>query len=390
MSLYPRLILKPGKESSVERRHPWIFSGALKTIDENLADGEIVEVYSNQGKYLATGHFQQGSIMVRVLSFEQMPIDETFWEKRLKTALKYRESIGLLKNKGTNAYRLVNAEGDCLPGLVIDIYNGTAVLQAHSAGMERTKESIAQALVNVLGEGVQAIYSKHPAKEHAGGDGYLWGKPLYDTVLENGNTFFINWEEGQKTGFFLDQRENRQLLAKYAKGKDVLNAFCYSGGFSVYALKAGARSVWSVDSSKKAIDWTERNIGLNNIDVSRHKAVVSDVQEFLKQTKQEFEVMVLDPPAYAKHLSARHQAVQGYKRLNVMGLSKVKKGGILFTFSCSQVVDAELFSNTIMSAAIEANRNIRIMHRLGQPADHAVNIFHPEGSYLKGLVLYVE
>lgn len=391
---YPRITLKPGKEQSIARRHPWLFSGAVMRMDKGLVDGDVVELYSANSQYLATGHYQQGSITVRVLTYEQQPIDEQFWLSKLQSAYNYRKQIGLTDLADTNAYRLVNAEGDGLSGLIIDLYNGTAVLQPHSAGMATAQQAIADALVKVLGKSLKAVYSKSPERDAQAQNGYLFGSNSADTILENGNQFMINWEEGQKTGFFLDQRDNRALLAHYAKGKRVLNAFCYSGGFSVYALQAGAKEVWSVDSSKKAIEWAEHNVGLNyqpkGKTKSKHTAVASDVQEFLKQEDGVYDLMILDPPAYAKHLSARHKAVQGYKRLNVLGLTKLAPGGILFTFSCSQAVDADLFYHTIVAAAIEAGRNIRVMHKITQPADHAISIYHPEGAYLKGLVLYVE
>ena len=387
---YPKITLKPGKEQSVLRRHPWIFSGAVLNGDNGLEDGDVVEVFSSTGQYLATGHCQQGSIMVRVLSYKQVKIDEAFWVSKLQSALKYRQLIGITSNPATNAYRLVNAEGDGLPGLVIDVYNGTAVLQPHSEGMAAAKEEIAAALVTVLGSSLKAVYCKKPDRGEGEEDKYLYGSGADNEVVENGHKFYVNWEEGQKTGFFLDQRDNRSLLAKYSEGRTVLNAFCYSGGFSVYALLAGAKEVWSVDSSKRAIDWTERNVALNPNYTGTHHAEASDVQDFLKKEGPQFDLMVLDPPAYAKHLSARHKAVQGYRRLNAMGISKLKPNSILFTFSCSQAVDADLFYNTIVAAAIEAGRNIRVMHKLTQPADHAVSIYHPEGAYLKGLVLFVE
>lgn len=387
MANYPEIMLRPGKEVLMARKHPWIFSGAIAKEPANVQDGDIVTVTDKRGKALATGHYQRGSIRVRVLTFEDVLIDEQFWYDRLLNAFELRRTLMLTDSEATNSFRLVHGEGDGLPGLVIDHYNGHVVVQAHSAGMSLSADLIGEALKKLPWPApLDTIYLSFA-------DGtpgrYLLGESAHAVVIENDHQFFVDWETGQKTGFFLDQRDNRALLAKYSPGKTVLNTFCYSGGFSVYALKAGAIRVDSVDSSAKAIDWTNKNVELNNISVDKHQAHVSDVNKYLKES-DDYDIVVLDPPAYAKHLSARHQAVQGYKRLNIAGIKKVKPGGLLFTFSCSQVVDRELFYNTIVAAAIETGRAFRVLHHLGQPADHPVNIFHPEGSYLKGLVLQVE
>ena len=387
---YPKIFLKHGKEVFIERQHPWIFSGALQPIKEKIADGSLVEVFSASNQYLATGHYFSGSIAVRILTFQQQLIDFQFWKNKIENAFQFRKTLGLINNAETNCFRLINAEGDGLPGLIIDYYNGTAVFQAHTSGIYAQKELIVEALQAVLGNSLKAVFDKSDKTLLTTTNQYLFGKPESDEVLEYGNRFKINWETGQKTGFFLDQRDNRKLLAYYAKDKSVLNAFCYSGGFSVYALNAGAKKVDSVDVSKTAMQLTDNNITLCENGAARHQSYTADVLEFLQKQEAEYEVMVLDPPAFAKNISTRHNAVQGYKRLNEMGLRKIAKGGILFTFSCSQVVDRELFYHTITAAAIEAKRNIRVMHHLNQPADHPVNIFHPEGHYLKGLALYVE
>ncbi|MFQ5447072.1 MAG: class I SAM-dependent rRNA methyltransferase [Saprospiraceae bacterium] len=389
----PTVFLKPKKDVPVRRYHPWIFSGAIARMEGEPADGGIVEVRSHSGEFLATGHFQHGSIAVRIFSFEEIEPGPAFWKSKLQNAFDYRRSLGLTGNPATNCYRLVHAEGDGLPGLIVDVYGETAVVQCHSIGMHRSMSEILPALVEVLGKTMVAVYGKSketlPANYAATvQNGYLHGQSSPQPVLENGHSFFVDWESGQKTGFFLDQRDNRQLLSKYAAGKSVLNAFCYSGGFSIYALKAGAASVHSADFSQKAIEWTEKNVALNPAP-GTHEAFTEDVQKFLKNCG-EYELMVVDPPAFAKNLKKRHNAVQGYKRLNATALRKVAPGGMLFTFSCSQVVDRALFYNTIVAAAIEAGRRVRVMHHLSQPADHPVSLFHSEGAYLKGLALQVE
>jgi len=388
-----QVFLKPKKDVPVRRFHPWIFSGAIDRMEGEPADGDIVGVVSNSGAYLATGHFQNGSIAVRIFSFEKTAPGPAFWKGKLQNAFDYRQSLGLTSNPVTNCYRLVNAEGDGLPGLIVDVYGKTAVVQCHSIGMHRSLPEILPALVEVLSQSVVAVYDKSketlPAIYAAAvQNGYLHGESSLQPVLENGHSFFVDWESGQKTGFFLDQRDNRQLLSNYVAGKTVLNAFCYSGGFSIYALKAGATSVHSVDISQKAIEWMGKNVALNP-STGEHLAFAEDVQKYLKDCG-EYDVMVVDPPAFAKNLKKRHNAVQGYIRLNAAALRKVAPGGMLFTFSCSQVVDRQLFYDTIVAAAIEAGRRVRVMHHLSQPADHPVSLFHPEGAYLKGLALQVE
>lgn len=396
--MYAKVFLQTGKEQVVKRLHPWVFSGAIARTEGQPTDGDIVEVCDKKGNYLATGHFYKGSITIKIFSHEQVTVDEDFWYKKLKTAFELRQVIQLGDN--TTCYRLTHGEGDGFPGLILDYYQNVIVFQAHTIGMWREKEKIVNALKRVYENALIAIYDKSAetlpdefAKTVS--NSYLFSERdtthiLPHPVLENGNKFLIDWETGQKTGFFLDQRDNRALLAKYAKNKKVLNAFCYSGGFSIYALKDGATLVHSVDVSKKAIELVNQNVTTNFGEVDNHKAYAEDVMGFLKQNDQIYDLIVLDPPAYAKSIAKRHQAVQGYKRLNIEGIKRLARGGILFTFSCSQVVDRELFYNTIVSAALEVGRQVRVLHHLNQGADHPVNLFHPEGHYLKGLVLYVE
>lgn len=386
-----QVFLKPKKEIALQRKHPWIFSGAMQRIAGDPKDGDRVEVLNNKGVFQAVGHFHHGSIAVRILSFEPTELDQAFWNKRIENAWLHRQGLGL-PNPSTDCYRLVHGEGDGLSGLIVDIYNKTAVLQCHSIGMHRERVALKDAIVQVL-PGITGIYDKSkealPSQYAATvNDGYLHGKAGPAEVTEHGHHFYVDWESGQKTGFFLDQRDNRYLLGQYAKDKKVLNAFCYSGGFSVYALAAGAKEVHSIDISGKAMEWTDRNVELNQTD-SPHSSFTGNVLEFLKGADL-YDVMVIDPPAFAKSKNKRHNAVQGYKRLNAMAMKKVAPGGLLFTFSCSQVIDRPLFYNTIVAAAIEAGRNVRVMHHLSQPADHPVNIFHPEGAYLKGLVLRID
>lgn len=389
------IYLKNKKDTFVRRFHPWIFSGAIHKKEGKAVDGALAKVYSKQGEFLAQGHYHEGSIAIKIFSFEEEVLNVDFWTRKLQKAFDLRAKVGLTEGKQA-AYRLVHGEGDGLPGLIIDVYDKTVVLQAHTIGMYQLRDTLVEALRKVLGDRIIAIYNKSKntlPKNYAQQveDGYLWGEPLEQAVItENGCQFEVNWQTGQKTGFFLDQRDNRQLLQQFCAGKRVLNAFCYSGGFSIYALKAGASQVDSVDASAKAIELVDKNVLLNGLDTTKHQSYKADVLKFLKEQEQPYDVMVLDPPAYAKTVSKRHKAVQAYKRLNVEGLKLVSKGGILFTFSCSQVVDNALFYNTITAAAIEAGRQVRVLHRLTQPADHPVNIFHPEGNYLKGLVLYVE
>jgi 23S rRNA (cytosine1962-C5)-methyltransferase len=393
MSDYPVIPLKKEKERSVKRFHPWIFSGALQVFDTGLKDGDLVEIRENNGTFLCIGHFYHGSIAVKILTFQQESIDQEFWNKKIKLAYELRKSLGLTHNASTNCYRLIHAEGDNCPGLIIDIYDKTAVIQCHSIGMHRAVPEIKTAIETAIPR-LHTIYNKSSAylpAEYAAtlSDGYLKGSSAEICVLENDNKFYIDIEQGQKTGFFLDQRFNRNLLAQYCTDKSVLNTYCYSGGFSVYALHNRAKQVVSVDSSRAAIDLTEKNMALNFDDTDRHQSVCDDVFHFFKIDEANYDVIILDPPAFAKSISKRHNAVQAYKRLNTEGIKKINQGGILFTFSCSQVVDKELFYATVMSAAIEAGRDVKILHYLTQPPDHPVSIFHPEGSYLKGLVLYV-
>jgi 23S rRNA (cytosine1962-C5)-methyltransferase len=389
-----KIILKPGKESPLKRFHSWVFSGAIKKIHGEIEEGDIVEVYSSADEFLGMGHYQNGSITVRIFSFVKTIPDSNFWINKIKAAYKIRQTEGLVDSTTTNAYRLVHAEGDGLPGLVIDFYNGTAVIQTHSHGMHKVKEEIVIALKEVYGNRLKAVYDKSSEtlpKELEVKNQYLTGNSETKQILENGNNFLVDWETGQKTGFFIDQRDNRNLLSHYSKGKKVLNTFCYTGGFSVYALKAGATEVHSVDSSSKAIALTEENVRLNFKNESRHKSFEADVLKHMKEVgKDYYDVIILDPPAFAKHQAAKHNAVQAYKRINAEAMERIKPGGILFTFSCSQVVDKALFNNTITAAAIMVGRKIKILHYLSQPADHPVNIFHTESEYLKGLVLFVE
>ncbi|MFD2244833.1 class I SAM-dependent rRNA methyltransferase [Pontibacter ruber] len=390
-----KLYLATGKEHSLKRFHPWVFSGAIKNIDGNPAEGDVVEVYSSRQEFLGMGHYAPGSIAVRVFSFEQVEPDYTFWKGKVQQAYDFRKRLGFIDNPHTDVYRLLYAEGDGVPGLIVDVYKDTAVLQAHSVGMHQVREHIAKALQEVYGGMLKAVYDKSAESLPANSkvdvqNGYLFGTSSAGTVVtENENQFFVDWESGQKTGFFIDQRENRSLLAHYVKDKSVLNTFCYTGGFSVYALNAGAKEVHSVDSSKKAIELTIQNAELSQAP-DRHEAFAVDTFEFLRGKEDRYDVIILDPPAFAKSQKVRHNALMGYKRLNAEAMKKIKPGGILFTFSCSQVVDKYLFNNTVMAAAIEAGRNIKIMHHLSQPADHPISIFHPEGEYLKGLVLFVE
>lgn len=395
MTEFTKIILSSGKDQSLRRFHPWVFSGAIKKAKGPVQNGDIVEVYSNKDEYLGTGHYQEGSIAIRVFSFEQQAeYGKDFWAKKIRNAYEYRKNIGLVDDAQTNVYRLIYAEGDGLPGLIVDFYNGVAVLQAHSVGMHMQRMDIAHALKEAYGDKLKAVYDKSSEALHrnegtASQNGYILGDaPTTGEVLENGNKFLIDWESGQKTGFFVDQRDNRALLAHYSKGKKVCNTFCYTGGFSVYAGNAGATEVHSVDSSKKAIALTDQNMELNGL--KNHTSFAADTFDFLADKDGAYDVIVLDPPAFAKSVSSRHNAVMGYKRLNAVAIEKIRPGGIIFTFSCSQVVDTRLFADTITAAGIVAKRNVRILHRLSQPPDHPTNVFHPEGTYLKGLVLYVE
>jgi 23S rRNA (cytosine1962-C5)-methyltransferase len=392
----PEIILRRGKEEALNRRHLWVFSGAIYKIIGNVSDGDLVHVKDAEDNLLALGHYNAGSIAVRIISFDEFEQTQEFWNKRIAQCFDYRNQLGLTSNGSTNAYRLVFGEGDGLPGLVIDFYNGTAVVQCHSTGMYLQRELIAEALKNLYKNKLQAIYLKcretlSYLKSDEIKDEYLYGNAKDEQqILENNIHFLVDWVEGQKTGFFLDQRENRAILADYSHGKSVLNTFCYSGGFSIYALKAGATYVCSVDSSAKAMELTDKNVVLNGYSEKQHKSVKADVVDFLTHSDEEFDIIILDPPAYAKHVKTRHKAMMGYKRLNELALRKIKKGGFLFTFSCSQVVDFPLFKSTVIAAAIQCNRNVRIVQQLFQPPDHPVNAFHPESEYLKGLILYID
>jgi 23S rRNA (cytosine1962-C5)-methyltransferase len=388
------IILKKGKEYSIERFHPWIFSGAIQNTEGDLSDGCWVEVLTFKKKLLGYGHYQKGSIAVRMLSFMVKPASD-FWTSKITQALRLRE-MAVQPSDSTNAFRLIHGEGDGLPGLIIDYYNGIAVMQAHSVGMHLDRRNISDALQAVLKEDLKAVFYKSqttlPGKSIEGfKDEYLFGMSAVPHLIhENQTKFLVDWEEGQKTGFFLDQRENRKLLSSYVSGKNVLNTFCYTGGFSVYALIAKAALVHSVDSSEKAISMTRKNIELNGFNSSDNPSFTEDVFEFMKDKQDQYDVVVLDPPAFAKHRDARHQAVKGYQRLNAEAIKMIRPGGIIFTFSCSQVVDKKLFYDTVVSAGIQAGRQIKVLHHLSQAPDHPVSLFHSEGEYLKGLVLYVE
>jgi 23S rRNA (cytosine1962-C5)-methyltransferase len=392
---YKNIYLKRGKEESLLRFHPWIFSGAIHHTDEGIEEGDTVRVITSKGDFIAVGHYQIGSITVRVLSFRDIVIDEDFWASRLEAALRMRLNIGIADNPQNNTYRLIHGEGDNLPGLIIDCYGSTAVMQAHSVGMHACREQICKALIRVMGNRIQNVYYKSettlPFKAALGQEnGFLYGATDDNIAVENGLKFNIDWLRGQKTGFFVDQRENRSLLEHYARGKSVLNMFCYTGGFSVYAMRGGAKLVHSVDSSAKAIDLTNRNVELNFPGDSRHEAFCDDAFKYMDANDDKYDLIVLDPPAFAKHRRALRNALKGYTRLNVKGLERIKHGGILFTFSCSQVVTKDNFRNAVFTAAAQTGRKVRILHQLHQPADHPINIYHPEGEYLKGLVLYVE
>ena len=390
------ITLKRGKEESLLRFHPWIFSGAIHHIEGQQEEGALARVITSDGTYVATGHWQIGSIAVRVLTFDDEPIDDAFWQRRLQAALDVRKAIGVAGNPQNSTYRLVHGEGDHLPGLVIDIYGATAVVQAHSVGMHRCRQQIAEALQSVMGDIVHHIFYKSettlPFKADLGQEnGFLVGGDADDVAVENGLKFHIDWLRGQKTGFFVDQRDNRSLLEHYSQGRDVLNMFCYTGGFSVYAMRGGARQVHSVDSSAKAVDLVNANVALNFPGDQRHEAFAEDAFRFLQQMDDgAYDLIILDPPAFAKHKDALRNALKGYTRLNLRAFEKIRPGGILFTFSCSQAVNKDQFRMAVFTAAAQSGRRVRILHQLHQPADHPINIYHPEGEYLKGLVLFVE
>jgi 23S rRNA (cytosine1962-C5)-methyltransferase len=390
--------LKPKKEESLLRFHPWVFSGAIQKIEGQPAEGDLVEVIDNKRNFLAIGHYQIGSIAVRVVTFEKVPISLDFWKKKIQLAYAMRLSLGLVDEKLNNTFRLVHGECDSLPGLIVDVYAETAVMQAHSVGMHETREILAKAIVENVPQVKNVFYKSETTLPFNAPitpeDGYLIGKETTKlSAIENGLEFHVDWLRGQKTGFFVDQRENRSLLERYAKGKSVLNMFCYTGGFSVYALRGEAKLVHSVDSSAKAIQLTDKNVELNYPNDIRHKSYDEDAFKYLNNLhniEQKYDLIILDPPAFAKHRDALRNALKGYKRLNAKAFEQIKPGGIVFTFSCSQVVSKEQFRLAVFSAAAESKRNVRILHQLSQPADHPINIYHPEGEYLKGLVLWVE
>lgn len=393
--MYRKVYLKKGKEESLKRFHPWIFSGAIQSTEGELEEGEVVRVITAGGEFIAVGHYQIGSIAVRVLSFSDVTIDDEFWSSHLRSAFRMRQSIGIVDNPHNNTYRLVHGEGDNIPGLVIDVYGDTAVMQAHSVGIHQQRLAIARCLVEVAGDRVKNVYYKSettlPYKADLGQeDGFIVGGSDDNVAMENGLKFHVDWLKGQKTGFFVDQRENRSLLERFSHGKKVLNMFCYTGGFSFYAMRGGAELVHSVDSSAKAIELTTRNVEMNFPGDTRHEAFCEDAFKYLDRMGDRYDLIILDPPAFAKHRGALHNALKGYTRLNKKAFEKIQPGGILFTFSCSQVVTKDNFRNAVFTAAALAGRKVRILHQLHQPADHPVNIFHPEGEYLKGLVVYVE
>ena len=390
-----RIYLKRGKEESLRRFHPWVFSGAVMKMDEGIEEGEVVEVITFTGELAGKGHYQIGSITVRMLTFDDESIDTQFWKEKLQQALRMRLAAGIADNEQNNTYRLVHGEGDNLPGLVIDCYGNTAVMQAHSVGMHYERNTVAQALVEVMEGRIENVYYKSettlPYKAELGQEnGFIIGGTDENIAVENGLKFHVDWLKGQKTGFFIDQRENRSLLERYARGKKVLNMFCYTGGFSFYAMRGGAKLVHSVDSSAKAIELTTKNVELNFPDDKRHEAYCEDAFKYLEKAGKNYDLIILDPPVFAKHRGALRNALKGYTRLNAKAFEMIQPGGLLFTFSCSQVVTKDNFRNAVFTAAAQTGRKVRILHQLHQPADHPINIYHPEGEYLKGLVLYVE
>lgn len=392
---FAKIYLKPGKEQSILRFHPWVFSGAINKVNREIEEGEVVEVYDHKENFMGMGHSQTGSIAVRIFSFQKVEPDEAFWTKKIQQAFALRETLGLTKSSQTNAWRLVYGESDGMPGLIIDMYNGTAVLQIHTVGMYLIKDMLCNALENIFGPDLKAIYNKSegtiPYKSRIEPEnGFLRGKTEDKTAMENGLRFLVDFEKGQKTGFFIDQRENRTLLETYSKNRNVLNLFCYTGGFSFYALRGGASRVHSVDSSERAIELTKQNVELNFPGDIRHEAFAEDAFKFLDKSKDQYDLMILDPPAFAKHLKVIPNALQGYRKLNAKAIENIRPGGIIFTFSCSQVINRDAFRKAVFSAAAKTGRNVRIMHQMEQPADHPVNIYHPESEYLKGLVLFVE
>lgn len=390
-----KIYLNPNKEESILRYHPWIFSGAIRRMEGDPEEGDVVEVYSSSKIFLAVGHYQIGSIAVRILSFKQISIDKNFWKERFLSAYRLRKSLKLTGVSRNNTYRLIHGEGDFLPGLIIDIYGQTAVIQAHSVGMHKERNILSEVLMEVLEDQIQSIYYKSettlPYKADLSAENvYLYGSHVNDVAIENDLKFHVDWEKGQKTGFFIDQRENRILLQEYASDRNVLNMFCYTGGFSVYAMQGGAKTVHSVDSSAKAVDTTNKNVVLNFPGDNRHQAFCEDAFKFLERMDNQYDLIILDPPAFAKHKNVLRNALQGYRKLNAIAFEKIKPNGILFTFSCSQVVSKENFRLAVFTAAAQTGRKVRILHQLTQPQDHPINIYHPESEYLKGLVLCVE
>ena len=390
-----KIELKPGKEQSLQRFHPWIFSGAIRKINGSPVEGDVVEIEDSRGHFIAIGHYQPSSIAVRVISFEKVDIDSNFWRQKINLAIQFRKTLGLFGSETTNTYRLIHGEGDNMPGLIVDIYGSTAVMQCHSVGMYHIRQQLAELIVSEYKGIIKSVYDKSsgtlPYKSGINPkDTYLIGNEETGTLLEHNNKFEVSWVEGQKTGFFIDQRENRLLLQGYSRGKTVLNTFGYTGGFSVYAMKGGATKTVTVDSSQKAIDLTKRNIAINFGETPKHEAVCEDVFEYIRSATEKFDIIILDPPAFAKHNEALRNALQAYKRLNAAAIDKLNPGGLLFTFSCSQVVNKENFRNAVFSGCAMTGRKVRILHQLTQPADHPINIYHPEGEYLKGLVLQVE
>ncbi len=390
MDIRGQVHLKKGRDASARRHHPWIFSGAVHLVEGQPANGDWVSVCDAQGEMLGYGHYQKGTITVRLLTFSEEAPGPDLYQRQIEAALRQRQATGVIQPQ-TNCYRLIHGEGDGVSGLIVDMYNGVAVIQPHSGGMDKDRQLVSEALQAVLGEDLSAVYYKGMASgEGAANSEYLFGMGVVPrVVLEHGNKFQVDWETGQKTGFFLDQRENRQLLGSLAKDRDVLNTFCYTGGFSVYALQGGAARVHSIDASEKAVELARKNIELNGFSPEEHACFTGDTFDFLKGKKDAYDLIILDPPAFAKHKDARHQAMKGYQRLNAEAMRVIRSGGILFTFSCSQVVDRQLFYDTVVSAAIQSGREVKVLSMLSQPADHPVSLFHPEGEYLKGLVLYV-
>jgi 23S rRNA (cytosine1962-C5)-methyltransferase len=405
MNLIPKVILKPGKEAALKRFHPWVFSGAIRNIMGRTKPGDLVEVYTAEKEYLGTGFYEEGSIAVKVFSFVQQEVNEEFWIGKLRQAFGLRQRLQMTESPSTNAYRLVFSEGDSLPGLIIDYYNGVCVIQTHSIGMHNLKPVLVKGLKEIYGDGLKAVYDKSAeTMQHsmdAGGNRdpeaklvvenhYLYGDPQPVEILETGHRFMVQPEKGQKTGFFLDQRANRMFAQYYGKGRTVLNTFCYSGAFSVYALKGGATMVHSVDSSRQAIEWTEENMKLNGFGEDRQKTFVADAKRYLAATKEKYDLIILDPPAFAKSHAVSNNALHAYIHINAEALKRLNPGGLLFTFSCSQAISRETFQSAIVSASLEAGRDVRILHQLSQGADHPVSIWHPEGMYLKGHIVVAD